>query len=173
MTMTAEEIEEHRRQAKMLREADSAAGEQIVHIKLDDFDGFLSALEAAEKRAEEAEAKAASKTFPIQKFGPIPWKVAQFAYHEYAKKYGHGQSMERLAERGGFGVGEMDMLYPAWRSVVLKLVELTTLRARVAEMEGALKNIDRMTYKSDGDCREMIRARIHAALKKEPGNDAG
>lgn len=46
--------------------------------------------------------------------------------------------------------------------------ELTALRARVAELEAALKNIDRMTYKSDGDRREMIRARVHAALKGAP-----
>lgn len=46
----------------------------------------------------------------------IPWAVAEKAYEEYARRYGREQSLERLAERGGFDVWEMDDLYPAWRS---------------------------------------------------------
>ena len=36
----------------------------------------------------------------------IPWGLAEILY----PAYGHGQSLERLAERGGFGRGELGML---------------------------------------------------------------
>ena len=58
------------------------------------------------------------KQFPIQggyqkntrrKFGAssIPWWLAELAYQEYAKPHGASQSLERLAERGGFGRSEL------------------------------------------------------------------
>jgi hypothetical protein len=60
--------------------------------------------------------------FPLQRQrdcepGPlqIPWSVAEKAYSAYVAQYGRGQSLMRLAERGGFGWGEMDTLYPNWR----------------------------------------------------------
>lgn len=59
-----------------------------------------------------------SRQFPIQGYGSIPWHIAQKAYGAYAAKYGTRQSLERLAERHGFGVGEMDELYPPWRDEV-------------------------------------------------------
>ena len=40
----------------------------------------------------------------------VPWWIAQEAYKYYASKFGTGQSMERLAERGGFGRDELLML---------------------------------------------------------------
>ncbi len=48
----------------------------------------------------------------------IPWPVAEVAYREYARRYGTHQSLERLAERGGFGIEEMDDLHPGWRKEV-------------------------------------------------------
>lgn len=42
----------------------------------------------------------------------IPWSEAEIAYRTYAD-LGHGsQSLERLAERGGFGRWEFAMLHP-------------------------------------------------------------
>jgi len=32
----------------------------------------------------------------------IPWWLAEIAYEEYSRVYGKTQSIERLAERGGF-----------------------------------------------------------------------
>lgn len=61
------------------------------------------------------------KQFPIQGDykdrverppGTVPWSIAEQAYSVYSSKYGRGQSLERLAERGGFGHGEMDMWAP-------------------------------------------------------------
>lgn len=72
------------------------------------------------------------RMFPVQRFGVIPWEVGQRAYEKYASMYGTDQSLERLAERGGFDVPEMDQYYPAWRN---HIGELAKLRARVDELE--------------------------------------
>jgi hypothetical protein len=40
----------------------------------------------------------------------IPWWLAEEAYQYYAEKFGTSQSLERLAERGGFGRHELLML---------------------------------------------------------------
>lgn len=37
----------------------------------------------------------------------IPWWLAEEAYKVYSKKFGNTQSLERLAERGGFGRKEL------------------------------------------------------------------
>ena len=69
------------------------------------------------------------KWFPIQNSGfaardsrpgpaRVPWAVGEKAYDAYARIYGKSQSMERMAERGGFSLGEMDEFYPAWREAV-------------------------------------------------------
>ena len=39
----------------------------------------------------------------------IPWWLAEIAYEYYSKRYGKEQSLERLAERGGFGREELVM----------------------------------------------------------------
>lgn len=51
------------------------------------------------------------KRFPIQQTGSVPWEAAEKAYTAYAARYGTGQSLERLAERGGFGLAEFAVLY--------------------------------------------------------------
>lgn len=47
----------------------------------------------------------------------IPWHVAELAYSVYAARWGGSQSLERLAERGGFHPGEMDEFLPNWREL--------------------------------------------------------
>ena len=37
----------------------------------------------------------------------IPWWLAQEAYSYYSSRYGKSQTLERLAERGGFGRQEL------------------------------------------------------------------
>lgn len=37
----------------------------------------------------------------------IPWWLAQEAYEYYVSQYGNSQTLERLAERGGFGREEL------------------------------------------------------------------
>ena len=48
----------------------------------------------------------------IERYGPfkVPWALAELAYREYSRLYGNRQSLERLAERGGFGVHEFGNL---------------------------------------------------------------
>jgi len=65
---------------------------------------------------EEAEmAQSSTRQFPIQRsngypVGFVPWAVAEQAYEQYVR-LGHGeQSLERLAERGGFGWSELTLL---------------------------------------------------------------
>lgn len=66
--------------------------------------------------------KAGRKTFPIlrdRKARPypteIPWSVAELAYSVYSSRYGNSQSLQTLANRGGFHPGEMDDFLPDWR----------------------------------------------------------
>ena len=46
---------------------------------------------------------------PVVQYPPssIPWWLAEKAYAVYSGKFGNGQSLERLAERGGFGREEL------------------------------------------------------------------
>lgn len=60
-----------------------------------------------------------TKPFPIQgeigweyyqdrkKPSSIPWWLAEIAHKHYVQLYGNCQSLERLAERGGFGREEL------------------------------------------------------------------
>lgn len=72
-----------------------------------------------------------NRWFPLQTDrqsapGPmrIPWSVAEVAYGAYARRYGTDQSLQRLAERGGFSWGEMDELHPKWREDVSEIARL-------------------------------------------------
>lgn len=110
------------------------------------------------------------RTFPIQANAferprpaphplSIPWSVAELAYSEYAKRHGSDQSLERLAQRGGFGAGEMDTLLPGWREMVS---EAAALRKRVEGLEAELA-----TYRSNDagipqheEDRQALRKRV-------------
>lgn len=54
----------------------------------------------------------------------IPWDIAELAYSVYSARYGRSQSLGRLAERGGFGPGEMDLFLPDWRERCEKRQEM-------------------------------------------------
>ena len=62
----------------------------------------------------------------------IPWSVAEKAYSVYAAKYGRSQTLERLSERGGFSLGEMDEFYSPWREET----------SRIFELEGLCNNLE-------------------------------
>ena len=69
-----------------------------------------------------------AKMFPIQgretysnERIKIPWGHAEEAYKEYSEQYGTQQSLERLAERQGFGVFEIiDLLVKRIRRIETK-----------------------------------------------------
>lgn len=73
-----------------------------------------------------------AKPHPLQ----IPWDVAELAYSVYSGEYGRSQSLRRLAERGGFGPGEMDMYLPDWRD---RCDRIKQLEAQHDELVAALK----------------------------------
>ena len=57
------------------------------------------------------------RPFPIQeehysrlnqgKSCTVPWWLAEIAYEDYTERFGTGQSLERMAERGGFSRSEL------------------------------------------------------------------
>ncbi len=53
------------------------------------------------------------KRFPIQGGLTISWVAAEHAYEHYVRFFGTEQSLDRLAERGGFGLFEFVDLYRA------------------------------------------------------------
>ena len=68
------------------------------------------------ERAEKAEAankalREDARPFPMQDGPPIPWSLAKIIYAGYSALFGTNQSLERLAERGGFGWSEVSGIY--------------------------------------------------------------
>lgn len=66
----------------------------------------------------------------------IPWSLHLEAYAGYAKEYpgsARDQSAERMAERGGFGVTELDRYVPGWEKRVT--VDWTRLLCRALRCE--------------------------------------
>ena len=47
---------------------------------------------------------------PIQDGDSIPMWMARLVYKRYGQRFGNSQSLERIIERGGFGVGEVIIL---------------------------------------------------------------
>ena len=66
----------------------------------------------------------------------IPWSTAEKAYSVYAGRYGRGQSIERIAERGGFYAEELDDLFPGWREEASEIAEL---RQQLAALHAAIR----------------------------------
>ena len=107
------------------------------------------------------------RTFPIQSQRGahphpvrIPWSVAELAYSVYSARFGRDQTLERLAQRGGFAPGEMDMFLPEWRKLS---AEVTALREEVKYLESKERatELDRSKDVSGG---ELI---VHTASGKE------
>lgn len=131
----------------------------IAGIDFDWLTGQLLLAEAADRIDRLRAEVDGTKTFPIQsergaKPHPlrIPWSVAELAYSVYASRYGRGQSLERLAERGGFGPGEMDEFVPDWRE---RCDENARLRAEVERMEAAQAEADAKFAAMESQCAGM------------------
>lgn len=92
-----------------------------------------------------------ARRFPVMtgKYGGgqrfIPWSIAEEAYAGYSGEQGTGQSLERLAERGGFHEHEMDAYVPDWRERTSEIHQLReTLATRdweIEELRAALRKI--------------------------------
>jgi hypothetical protein len=48
----------------------------------------------------------------------IPQSIAEKAWKVYDEKYKPNQSLERVKQRGGFSISEMDEFYPEWRNEI-------------------------------------------------------
>lgn len=76
---------------------------------------------------------------PARSHAPIPWVVAERAYADYSRRYGTEQTLERLAERGGFGCREMDTHAPGWEE---ECTAVAILEARVEVLEAEKLALD-------------------------------
>lgn len=97
----------------------------------------------------------------------ISWALAEKAYSVYDANYGFGsQTLERLAERGGFAPSEMDMFLPGWREME---TENATLRAEVERLKERLRDFvakENAELAALHDERNAALAQVEA-LKKE------
>lgn len=78
------------------------------------------------------------KYFPSPDGPPFPWYIAEKAYAKYVELYGRGQSLETLAQRGGFYQQELDALTPGWRNEVS---ELEVLKKEKASLEATIDDL--------------------------------
>lgn len=53
----------------------------------------------------------AEKMMPMLDGPPIPWATAELVYQGYALLYGTSQSIDRIAERGGFSWTEVGGIF--------------------------------------------------------------
>lgn len=93
----------------------------------------------------EAAQLGSEKMFPIQRSNPIPWVEAERAYRQYAKLFGNEQSLERIAQRGGFGIEEFACLWWGHNPCTCTIKKhdwpfdtLTLQQQRITELEAAL-----------------------------------
>ena len=69
------------------------------------------------------------RMMPMQDGPPIDWATAEKVYEAYVALYGNGQSIDRIADRGGFGWAEVAAIFDAvrrkdralWRKLTGKL----------------------------------------------------
>jgi dihydroorotate dehydrogenase len=99
------------------------------------------------------------KKFPIQGGWCVPWVAAQRAYQTYARLFGDAQSLERLAERGGFGLLEWGALYMGQNPGAprARLEALTTQALALVDeaQQGASRGLERRDeQRSDDDGNE-------------------
>lgn len=115
----------------------------------------------------------------------VPWAIGEAAWLAYAKRYGTLQSVERIAERGGFGPDELDEFFPQWRSVDQQMSEIAALKQQLAESEGELQNeiaehleateeINRLALELSEMVNEIEKARVEAAylISKQAADNA-
>lgn len=55
------------------------------------------------------------RMMPMHDGPPIPWPLAETVYQAYSHLFGTSQSLERIAERGGFGWAEVAEIFSRLR----------------------------------------------------------
>lgn len=128
-----------------------------------------AALESSLAQAQQ-ERDAAPKMFPVMgdKCAPgpfnIPWSIAEKACGAYAVQYGRRQSLERVAERGGFYWGELDDLYPQWRDETSEIVALRKALAQAQRQH----SLDVVAYDELARDLERADAEVHELWQYAP-----
>ena len=74
---------------------------------MEDLDTRPFPIQGGVKREENGEV---ARPIVHDKASSIPWWLAEEAYAYYASRFGKQQTLDRLAERGGFGRKELLML---------------------------------------------------------------
>lgn len=124
---------------------------------------------------------AAQRMFPLQSedtgpAGPssIPWEIAERAYQEYNRRY-PGQTLERIAERSGFGWLEMDEFLPGWRDEVDLFTKLTTRVAELEETNSILRQDNRSLAEETRRCGGRVEGELRQRRPKVhlPGEGEG
>jgi regulator of replication initiation timing len=89
-----------------------STGKALV-ADLSSFEKKISELreENADLMFENVNLKRQLQPFPMQNGPNITQGVAEVIYAQYSRLYGIGQSFERIAERGGFGWHEVELLF--------------------------------------------------------------
>lgn len=108
------------------------------------------------------------RIFPIQKGSPIPWYIAERAYATYVQFYGTDQSMERLAERGGFGLQEFACLFCGHKPVKdhVECVEKSDAVGRkIASLEKAVDDLQHDLESRLDPTLDMINANRDSILR--------
>jgi hypothetical protein len=76
-----------------------------------------------------------AQPFPIQRGEPVTWEQAEWGYRCYAALYGTSQTLERLAERHGFGDLEMlSCVMEVIRSANSRPASIRTMRINVRDL---------------------------------------
>lgn len=97
------------------------------------------------------------KRFPIQGGFDVSWSAAERAYARYAEVFGKEQSIERMAERGGFGLLEFFVFYtkapcratdPIWKCSLGSVQDqlLRVLREADFRRSGRVENKTKMIH---------------------------
>ncbi len=117
-----------------------------------------------------------TKMFPIQRAYSskpakpypllIPWSVAELAYSVYASRYGTGQSLARLAERGGFCPFEMDDFNPGWREQCSEIAQLRADNAELAREVEAWRDCAKRFYYEYGPMTAIKATDASGALER-------
>lgn len=89
----------------------TASHETFERVMVERIADYLRAHSVPPDRQPGGTAAGDVRMFPIQHASPIEWSLAERAYATYAESYGTDQSLERLAQRGGFGLQEFACLF--------------------------------------------------------------
>lgn len=88
-------------------------GDNIIELMEEYADQFKQVSVEPEVKVQTAEVK----MFPMmQSKIYITWEIAEKIYDRYKKLYGDSQSLERIAERGGFGWAEVEEIEKRFNS---------------------------------------------------------